>query len=148
MYFADLTPYEYGGTEPQANVLSVGWLSAVHSVPTGAFDERLIVALQQLAASPVNLYRGSHLCEFCPRPPTKLSRGGIPMLDPLPGTTGNGEIRITAANGTTYVAPVLILHYVVAHGYLPPQEFVDAAIQAVRPDQISGADTQQFSTAR
>jgi hypothetical protein len=61
----------------------------------------------------------------------KMSPGGIPMLDPLPGTTGNGEIRITASNGITYVAPILILHYVVAHGYLPPQEFVDAAINTM-----------------
>jgi hypothetical protein len=60
----------------------------------------------------------------------KMSLGGIPMLDPLPGTTGNGEIRVTAMNGITYVAPVLILHYVVAHGYLPPREFVHAAINA------------------
>jgi hypothetical protein len=135
MYFPDLTPYEYGGTEPQANVLNVGWLSAAHPVSSGAPDERLIAALRRLAVSPVNLYRGSHLCEFCPRPPTKLSPGGIPMLDPLPGTTGNGEIRITATNGTTYVAPVLILHYVVAHGYQPPQEFVDAAIHAMPLDQ-------------
>jgi hypothetical protein len=69
MYFPDLTPYEYGGTEPQANVLNVGWLSAAYPVSSGAPDERLIAALQRLAASPVNLYRGSHLCEFCPRPP-------------------------------------------------------------------------------
>ena len=62
------------------------------------------------------------------------------MLDPLPGTTGNGEIRITAANGTIYVAPVLILHYVVAHGYQPPQEFVDAAILGVPLDQDGAAE--------
>jgi hypothetical protein len=49
---------------------------------------------------------------------------------PLPGTTGNGEIRVRAANGITYVAPVLVLHYVVEHGYLPPQEFIEAVIDA------------------
>ena len=140
MYFPDLTSYEYGGTERQTNVLNVGWLSAAHPVSSGAPDERLIAALQRLAAFPVNLYRGSHLCEFCPHPPTKLSPGGIPMPDPLPGTTGNGEIRITATNGTTYVAPVLILHYVVAHGYLPPQEFVDAAIHAMALDEDGDAE--------
>jgi len=140
MYFPDLTPYEYGRTEPQPNVLNVGWLSAAHPFSSGTPDERLIAALQRLAASPANLYRGSHLCEFCPRPPTKLSPGGIPMLDPIPGTTGNGEIRVTATNTTTYAAPVLILHYVVAHGYLPPQEFVDAAIRAMPLDQDGDAD--------
>jgi hypothetical protein len=54
------------------------------------------------------------------------------MLVPLPGTTGNGEIRVIATAGaTTYVAPVLVLHYVVAHGYLPPQEFIDAVLVAI-----------------
>jgi hypothetical protein len=60
----------------------------------------------------------------------KMSPGGTPVLDPRLGTTGNGEIRVTAPNGITYVAPVLILHCVVAHGYLPPQEFVEATINA------------------
>jgi hypothetical protein len=131
MYFPELTPYEYGRTERQANVLNVGWLSKAHPFPSGPADDRLVAVLERLVASPVNLYRGSHLCEFCPPPPMKMSPGGIPMLDPLPGTTGNGEIRITASNGITYVAPILILHYVVAHGYLPPQEFVDAAINTM-----------------
>jgi len=140
VYFPDLTSYEYGRTEPQANVLNVGWLSAAHPFSNGVPDHRLISALQRLAASPVNLYRGSHLCEFCPPPPTKLSPGGIPLLYPFPGTTGNGEIRITATNGITYVAPVLILHYVVAHGYLPPREFVDAAIRAMPPDEDGVAE--------
>ncbi len=132
MYFRDLTPYEYGRTEPQANVLNVGWLSPTHRFPSGALEEGFVSALERLVASPVNLYRGLHICEFCPPPPYKLIGGGSLMPDPLPGTTGNGEIRIAATNGNTYVAPVLIFHYVVAHGYLPPKEFIDAVIEAAR----------------
>ena len=128
MYFPDLTPYEYGRTEPQANVLNVGWLSSSHSYLRGDSGEKFVAALERLAALPVNLYRGSHLCEFCPPPPKKLSPGGIPMLVPPPGTTGNGEIRVTDAAGITYVAPVLVFHYVVVHEYLPPQAFIDAVI--------------------
>jgi hypothetical protein len=129
MYFPDLTPYEYGRSEPRANLLNVGWLSAAHSFPSGAPDDRLIAALQRLVASPVNLYRGLHLCEFCPSPPLKTPPAGIRLRKPL-RATGNGEIRVAATNGITYVAPVLVLHYVVAHGYLPPQEFIDAVIDS------------------
>jgi hypothetical protein len=50
------------------------------------------------------------------------------MLDPLPGTTGNGEIRVFGANGITYVAPVLVVHYIAVHDYLPPKEFVDTVV--------------------
>jgi hypothetical protein len=131
MYFPDLTPYEYGQTAPQTNVLNVGWLSAAHAFPIGIPNERLVQALRRLIASPVNLYRGWHICEFCPGPPTIVSPGRLPMLDPPQRTMGNGEIRVVAtASGITYVAPVLVLHYVVAHGYLPPPEFIDAAIEA------------------
>jgi hypothetical protein len=126
MYFADLTPYEFGGVEPRSTVLNIGWLSLAHPFQRGTVDDEFIAALRRLSAYPINLYRGSHLCEFCPAPPTKLSPGGIPMLDPLPGTTGNGEIRVFDTNGITYVAPILIVHYVLGHGYLPPKEFVDA----------------------
>ena len=130
MYFPDLTPYEYDHTKPQPNVLNVGWLSGAEAFPVGIPDERLVPALGQLTATPTNLYRGKHICDLCPAPPTIMSSGGIPMLDPPSGTTGNGEIRVTGAGGVTYVAPVLILHYVVAHGYLPPQEFIDATIRS------------------
>ena len=131
MYFPDLTPYEYGQTEPQPNLLNVGWLSAAQAFPVGIPDERLVHALGRLIASPVNLYRGWHICEFCPSPPTIVSPRRLRMLDPPQRTMGNGEIRIVAtASGITYVAPVLVLHYVVAHGYLPPQVFIDAVVEA------------------
>jgi hypothetical protein len=129
MYFPDLTPYEYGQTEPQPNVLNVGWLSVAQAFPVGIPDERLVRALGRLIASPVNLYRGWHFCEFCSTRAKTVSPGRIRMLDPAARTLGNGEIRVTSAAGITYVAPVLVLHYVVAHGYLPPQEFIDAVIE-------------------
>jgi len=135
MYFADLTPYRYGcwGPDPDPNVLNVGWLSREHSFDRGQCDDRFVSELARLVAQPVNLFRGSHLCEFCPTPPTVLSQGGIPMLNPPPDTTGNGEIRVLSAEGegVIYVAPVLILHYVKVHGYRPPQSFVDAVLRGV-----------------
>ncbi|KRR18256.1 hypothetical protein CQ14_25405 [Bradyrhizobium lablabi] len=82
-----------------------------------------------MIASPVNLTRGWHFCEFCPKPAKTVSPGRIRMLDPAARTLGNGEIRVASAAGIIYVAPLLVLHYVVAHGYLPPQEFIDAVIE-------------------
>jgi hypothetical protein len=129
MYFPDLTPYEYGREEPIANVLNIGWLSAAHPFNRAVADEQFVSALGRLVAAPVNLYRGSHLCEFCPDPPSKVLPNGQRVIYPPRETTGNGEIRIVDAGGTTYVAPVLILHYVVVHGYTPPQQFIDAVLQ-------------------
>ena len=131
VYFEDLTPYSYGRSTPAENVLNVGWLSLGQPFTTGSTSERFVAELAVLAADPVDITRGIHLCEFCPPPPRTLTPAGLPMIDPIDGTFGNGEIRVTSGE-VTYVAPVLILHYVVAHRYLPPTEFVRAVEQRDR----------------
>ena len=41
--------------------------------------------------------------------------------------SGNGEIRVPALQGDiVYVAPQLVAHYVEAHNYLPPPEFIES----------------------
>jgi hypothetical protein len=55
---------------------------------------------------------------------------GHPVTSFLSGTQGNGEIRVKGLHGLTYVAPVMVHHYVTVHGYCPPQEFLDAITRA------------------
>ncbi|MCX7805518.1 MAG: hypothetical protein N3A38_10060 [Planctomycetota bacterium] len=43
------------------------------------------------------------------------------------------EIRVLGRDGKIYAAPTLIYHYVVAHKYRPPQEFIDA-VMTCEPD--------------
>ncbi|GGZ17746.1 DUF7919 family protein [Novosphingobium colocasiae] len=133
-YFPDLTPFTYGGAEPDPATLNVGWLSSDYTIPVAVPDELFLSALRKMAAEPVNLCRGSHLCDLCPRPVMTLSSGGIPMLEAAPETRGNGEIWVKGYDGFTYVAPVLVLHYVSKHHYAPPQAFVDAIIAAVEQE--------------
>jgi hypothetical protein len=142
-YFPDLTPYAYGhGHHP--NVVHVGWLDGVHDYPKGTVAPHLVEKLKRLAKHPVELYRGLHVCELCPRDRSP---------DLHPEMRSNGEIRVTVrafadepeieasaktlpARATesgailyrqiTYAAPVLIVHYIEAHGYLPPPEFLKA----------------------
>lgn len=109
MYFPD------HGTECQVDrgpyVRAVGWLSKDHPYPTGDADPGFVAALnehvaqawQPLAAG------GQHLCELCER-----ARSGanvwIPTVDAV------------------FVAPALITHYVEAHAYAPPDDFVRAVL--------------------
>ena len=79
----------------------------------------------------MNLYRGTHWCEFCPAPRIEKTGGSIRIIDGPPNSTGNGEIRVTGGDGRIYVAPVLITHYVAMHEYAPPQEFVEACLRQV-----------------
>lgn len=127
MYFEDLSPYEYGRRAPNPAIVNIGWLSGDHAYQTGDVPPELLEAVRRLVASPVNLYRGVHTCEFCPSP--ARTPNGAPQWPPVPGTTGNGEIRIRGREGRTYVAPVLVLHYIEAHRYRPPDVFIAAVLE-------------------
>jgi hypothetical protein len=128
MFFADLTPYEYGYEMPRSNILNVGWLARGHVFPVGEVPKALIDALRRLVTSPENLYRGYHSCEFCPDPPVVVSSTGLRVSSPPGETMGNGEIRVAGARGKIYVAPVLVAHYVQVHNYVPPERFIRAVM--------------------
>jgi hypothetical protein len=73
--------------------------------------------------------RGVHYCQWCwdkagppqyaaHNPQLIVSHGDVPHA--------NGEIWLTAPDGTHYVAPTLISHYIDEHAYLPPGAFLVA----------------------
>jgi hypothetical protein len=57
---------------------------------------------------------GGHTCEFCGR------------------AYGHANLAV-ASESVLYIAPELVLHYVRAHSYLPPEEFVQAVLSAPLP---------------
>jgi len=59
---------------------------------------------------------GFHECEFC-------SPTGAEKL-----AMGTGELWVPGTGDLIYVAPKLVAHYIEAHGYLPPQEFMEAVV--------------------
>ena len=119
-YFPDLSPYAYGhGSHP--GVVHIGWLDSAHPFPKGSVDPRLTERIRLLAAKPVELYRGFHVCNLCQKPDLTGAT--------LPPHRSNGEIRISY-DGLTFAAPVLLVHYIEVHGYLPPPDFLKAVEQA------------------
>lgn len=109
MYYKDLSPYVYQRSLNKA--VNVGWLSKSHTYPKGIVSDEFLVKLKELAKKGVSLCRGSHACEFCDKDPPR----------------GNGEIHVMS-DGVEYHAPVLIVHYVEAHYYKPPDEFIRAVL--------------------
>jgi len=138
MYFSDHSPYAYGhGSHP--GVVHVGWLDDIHPYPTGTVDALLIEKMKLLASNPVELYRGKHICELCVKPPdlVKTTLPNKVILDPncswarwADERSSNGEIRVSG-EGIIFAAPVLIVHYIEVHNYLPPTEFLRAVEKAL-----------------
>ncbi|GAB3984108.1 hypothetical protein GCM10029978_092800 [Actinoallomurus acanthiterrae] len=105
-------------------MLNVGWLGAGCEFPQSATPVDVIEKLIHLAQNPKNVMRGLHYCEFCEvESPVKVesSTGEIAWL-------GTGEIHVASPNGTSFVAPTLIIHYILEHRYCPPQPFIDALL--------------------
>jgi hypothetical protein len=113
--YRDLSMCSYFGPDHTA-LVAIGWLSAQSTFQKGssstAFSENLI----QLLADPWQpvVAVGGHQCELC-------------QFD---GPLGSKNLFVPF-QGKIYVAPELIYHYMAAHWYKPPQEFVDAVMNCV-----------------
>jgi hypothetical protein len=136
-YFPDLAPYSYGHYS-HPGVVHVGWLDGVHPFPKGNVNSQLIEKMKLLATKPVELYRGKHICEVCSQPKDLIEtyfpeKGKVDAKSQWVKWTAqrssNGEIRV-ASDGIIYAAPVLIVHYIEEHGYLPPTQFLEAIDKA------------------
>ena len=85
-------------------------------LPIGDTSNEFLGVIKGLAENPVHLCVGQHRCEFC-----DSAQFEIPV--------GNGEIHVPAVNRKlAYAAPQLLPHYVEAHRYLPPAEFIEAVL--------------------
>ncbi len=123
MYFADFSPCSYNIPEPKG--LSVGWLDKAHEFVRGDLPAGFIERLTELCTRPVVQHRGFHVCEFCdlgPDPTLERHRQA--------GALSSGVIRVVARDGAVYHSPTMIQHYVMRHGYRPPDAFVHAVMEA------------------
>ncbi len=122
-YFPDLAPYAYANRS-HPGVLHVGWLDAGEPYTRGKVDRRVFAKLKRLAQHPVERYRGYHHCPYC----TRLTS----LIYFTDQRKSNAEIRVTL-EGVTYAAPTLIVHYIRAHRYRPPDVFLRAVEAAPEP---------------
>jgi hypothetical protein len=97
-------------------VRAIGWLSAEHEYPRGKVrasalrDLRALCDIQRRSGGylPERVdFMGVHGCEFCP------------------GHYDNGEL-VVPWKDVFFIAPYMVVHYIEAHGYLPPSEFLKA----------------------
>jgi hypothetical protein len=123
MFFPDLEAYRYDIPVPLHDVVTVGWLSKEHAYARQDSGADTLEAIERLIGTHrANQMRGYHVCEFCgAEPRVAVSASGEHVL------IGSAEIWIPSPDlKRIYAAPNLIHHYMSVHGYLPPQEFLDA----------------------
>jgi len=104
-------------------LLAVGWIEEA-GFTTGAVPEELVEAL--IAAYPAKIIpdgtRGIHTCTFCEVEMPKVEWKGEKV-----DVVGYGHYLVLYEKAV-YMAPALLLHYILDHDYCPPQIFTDAVI--------------------
>ena len=104
----DLKPCHYLPLECEA-LRAVGWLGAGTEYTRGKVSAEFFEKLKVLTANPWQPVgrAGRHACELCQfEAPAFGSNVFIPF------------------GGYVYVAPVAVVHYIAAHWYRPPEEFI------------------------
>lgn len=108
-------------------VLAVGWLDREHDFPTGDVPQEFIDTLAELCASYGYVrMRGWEACEL--DHPDGVVHPIIIEINGKETRLGNAEIRVATEDGTILAAPNLVYHYVTAHHYRPPEEFIQAVL--------------------
>jgi hypothetical protein len=104
-------------------LVAVGWIEEP-DFPTGEVPDEVIEAL--VAAYPGKIVsdgtRGIHTCTLCHETLPKVDWDGKQIE-----VEGYGHYLVRQEN-TVYMAPALLLHYIIDHDYLPPQVFLDAVL--------------------
>jgi len=152
-HYSDLSFYEYcRGNPPQTK--NVGWLQRGFAFETAPPSEEILDLLWTFCKVSVMQTRGVHKCDLCDSHSTEAAiRGGVRLL------LGSAEIRVLSQEGVSplrqrlrgeesagllflkrcavpfnvYAAPNLVYHYVHAHCYKPPDEFLNALRDGPRP---------------
>jgi hypothetical protein len=136
MHFRDLSTSTQIASGPF--VRAIGWLASGHSFERGSAKPEFLTAVrsicahwqQSVTALGWPIAAGPHTCDFCG---TYRASGnvGVPSGDLL------------------FVAPEMLAHYVEAHDYSPPAEFVAAAITTPCPGTAEyAAAIQRFVESR
>jgi len=128
VYIADLDVCRYHGGpfDPDnwsVSLRAVGWLEHPQPFTSGAVKSTVTsklkaIADQTRAAYPQYCFRGVMSCSLC-------LFAGLPS----PGPIWSQENIFVPGSGVVYVAPGGITHYIEAHSYLPPPEFVEAVLR-------------------
>lgn len=132
MYHPDLTPLPFPPFD-SGKFVAVGWLESGYDFQQGEAELEFVRKLAELLHDPWQpaVTAGRHACGFC-----RLTGGPTSFQIDHPGSRLSVEMGVAnlwlPADGFLYVAPSMILHYMDAHGYSPPDAF-QKAVSACPP---------------
>jgi len=114
-YYPDLSVCDYFPLKHDGHLIAVGWLEKDSLYKKGNTPPEFYNKLKELLKNPFQVlsFAGIHECSLC-----------------LFESEKNGKENLFVPyNGNIYVCPELITHYLNAHFYCPPTEFINAVLE-------------------
>ncbi|RDY26486.1 hypothetical protein [Lachnotalea glycerini] len=127
--YDDLSKYIYFDRE-ESNIFNIGWIED-NSFNRGKVKEEFITRLWEYIKYPVNVGRSLYKNEYLDNKIDTYTAcyNGYQIL------LGAAEIRVmNLKKGVVYAAPNLIIHYILNHQYVPPEEFIEAVMNGPNPN--------------
>ncbi|MER7795152.1 hypothetical protein [Streptomyces sp. NPDC097640] len=129
-HYADFSPYAYttGSVPDGTPAVNIGWLEPDEEFPRGAVPEEFVRTLALLCRDDRHMVmRGWHRCRL-PHPGGEIPYPAAIHVGQDRVSLGSAEVRVVGRDGGWLVAPNLVHHYITAHSYLPPEEFIEAVM--------------------
>jgi hypothetical protein len=134
-WFEDLSPYEYQISPYTLDgVLNVGWINPGPVLDATRVGLDFLDRLKKIACGS-DTFRP--LVETIRTPPECAKCGKI-VLDCSVGTLPEGQFWIPESKEQFYASPIEIIHYVEAHGYVLPADYVNAVMLTDMSTQFDG----------
>jgi hypothetical protein len=124
-------------------VIRVGWLGPTFPGARGDSRECLPMLQRLDQAASVAQTMGWHRCHFC-----RDQHAGQTPITSWPAwypatfegrALGDAELVVRGTDDQVFSVPNLIIHYIDAHNYRPPQDFVDACLTDLGPFGLTPA---------
>ena len=139
MWFEDLAEWDFWGRKDSKRFFgedystlstTVGWLEKGKPYTTGKAPNTLVEKLSEFIKTwkITNAYLGIHECDLCE---VDLPPGHLNIIDGLGSRT-----TFIAYKDKLYIFPDLIIHYIKDHSYLPPAEFIEAALDSTPQETV------------
>jgi hypothetical protein len=139
MWYEDLAKFDFFGEkiskllvgEENAEILiAVGWLENGKHYTTGDTPKSVCEKLYEFSKTRELYFAflGRHECDLCD---VYGNPNNLNFIDDF----GSKTIFIAFKN-KVYIFPDLIIHYINAHSYLPPEEFIEAVLASTPQETI------------
>lgn len=129
MLYTDLSSYSHNLKKSLPDVMNIGWLDKSSDYKTGSIGNEFIEKLIAIYLNDdefngrTKLARSTNaVCNICGCVSPLIKKNGISYSIDLE------EIWIPSIGNGHFASPAIVIHYIIDHSYVPPDEYIQSVL--------------------